>query len=352
MRLLLTMRFLLLTPCLLALLLAAGCGGSSAGGGETQAFVGNAGGDGSNTIAVTVPREAAYTIYLRDFTRPDHVFAAERTKEQTAAALADMGMSGRDLYVVSGERRSVLYYGYYKTFDPELDRREAAKAQGDREAFERMVMTNTAGDKIKAFPRAVFQALERPDPAAPAEWDLKNANGFWTVAIATYTDVALRKRAAVESVAEARRRGVEAYYHHDEVYSYVCIGTWPRGAIKEGQSSSTLARDHIDPNNPRPLLLLGANVSPELRRTLEAKAGATTGQQPLVLESRVEIQDPSLMKVMNTYDYDVDGYKDNEEPLLLQIADVTGRKPDAIDSDTLDTGPDAEDLDALLTPIF
>ncbi len=348
------MRHALLPTFLLAIVALAGCGGSPSGGGKTQVTVGGPDAEDGNTLVISAPTEAAYTLYLRDFTGVDHVAAAERTKGQTAAALGELGKGGRDLYVVSGEKRSVLYHGFYKTFETDVDRREAARAQSDRKAVERLVLTNAAGDKIKAFPRAVFQTLERPDPPAPTEWDLRNADGYWTVAIAAYTDVALRKRAAVESVQAARERGIEAYYFHDSQQSYVCVGTWPREAIKEQRSSKTLVEDNVDPNNPRPIVVIAANMPTALKNRIADDITRQTGLRPLMLESRVEIVDPTLKKTMATYDYDVDGYQNlgNDDPLLLPIATVTGREADVLESDTFNTGPNAKDLQEMHTPLF
>ena len=166
---------------------------------------------------------AGYALFCQSFTGPDHLRQAADAKRM----LADLtGLS--DWHAVHTADRSELYYGHYATVDPAADPAEARRAAADREAIRAVALRNGA----KPFQRAAFVSLDSADPAAPAEWDLANAPGAFTLEIAAYTGPAeARKRAAVDSVRDARASGVEAYYYHGPATSSVSVGTFPESAV-------------------------------------------------------------------------------------------------------------------------
>lgn len=346
----------------LAVLGLIGCGGSTAkpaetalvtiggpvsGGATLGAEASAAGAPEQSTVAA--PAGATQTIYCRDFTGPNHVVNAERAKDFAAAAPLPPEARGAlgHFYVVHGETRSVLYHGFYETFDPAVDAEEAERAQRDHTIIEAMTVAGPAGEPVRAFPRAVFAPLERPDPPAPSEWNLENAPGYWTVAIGVYTVPAQRKQAAVESVAAAREAGVEAYYFHGDSQSYVCVGTWPKAAARQTVQGDYPEMHQIDPNDPPPVIVSTTPLSEAARNLRDRR-----GRRVHALEIGLEISDASLRQTMKQYDYDVDGLRGQEEPLLLEIPEVTGR-PTEITGELRDNGPTADplrkkDMDALL----
>ncbi len=339
---------------LIAVTGSGGCGGSAATtpddvravSGTTVAGPVTIGGAPEGTgDAVDAPATANLTIYCRDFTGADHFDAAERTKIEAEAAMQQERGSKGDFYLLHGERRSVLYHGFYSTFDPNVDRREATRANRDQKLIEQMSITGPGGLAVKAFPRSMFTPLERPDPAAPAEWDLRNADGYWTVCIGGFTDDPRHKQAAVEAVAEARKSGIEAYYFHEGTFSYVCIGTWPENAIRKGTSTER-AIENMDPNNPRPLIISTTHLPEHFLKMRDSQ-----GRPPIILQQRVQIDDPTLDKVMRSYNYDINGENRNEVPLLFRIPVVTG-KTQQLEAAPINRGPDSTEMRKLLERPF
>ncbi len=318
-----------------------GCGGGSGASGATNLAVPQGFAVDGETVQASVqaPRDAAFTIYCLDFTGPNHAAVAEQVRKQVEE------VSGlKDFYLVRGESRTVLYHGFYSTFEASVDRREAQRAQQHRERLESLV--DARGAKI--FPRTVFEPLERPDPPAPAEWDLRNASGHWTLLVATYTDPVRGKQAAVDSVRDARQQGLEAFYLFKDSQSHVCVGTWPIDAIRRQTSLAEEAERKertgaVDPLNP-PTIVVAVGKLHERWKNMRDQYG-----RPLELyETRVEIQDPTLRKRYESLAYVVDGqYHGSDYPLLLEIPLATERA-DAIDSKPIEDKPQMEVDPALL----
>jgi hypothetical protein len=153
-------------------------------------------------------------------------------------------------------------------------------------------LVNQDGDAL--FPEVAFTSINTPDPPAPKEWDLANNPGYWTLQIAKYVGSPERKQAAVDSVREFRAHGIEAYFRHGPATSEVYIGSWPRQAVRE-QDSSVAQSD--DPNQR----LL---VVPALPRGVDAdKIYDSQGRKMKVVMPNLQIVDESLKRATEQYPY-------------------------------------------------
>ena len=226
--------------------------------------------------------DAQWTILCQTFEGPQHAQQARQAKEVLAKAT-----KLPDWYVVASESGSSLYYGFYRTYDDPKDK-DTARAQRDLRDFKEM--RDTAGGR--PFKAAHFVSIAGSDPVAPPEWDLRNAKGYFSLQIAAYMDSPQRKQAAVDAVRDARAQGVEAYYHHGESSSMVCIGAWPRDAIREQESAGGRTND---PDQP---LLVSTTPLPASARDLRTK---DTGEKVKVLAPKVEILDPTMLEAMKRY---------------------------------------------------
>ena len=202
----------------------------------------------------TIPANARYTLLCRSFTGQNHVAVASAVKDQLRTATNLPGW-----YVVHQPERSELYYGYYAAIDDPRNPAETRRADADKQS----VQTLDDGAGGKPFGKALFVALDSPDPSAPPQWNLVNARGDYTLEIASYTGPG-RKEAAVESVQQAREQGVEAYYYHGDAVSSVCIGVFPaaavRGAVNDGNPDA-VAYGGINRPGPEDAASLDPNES-------------------------------------------------------------------------------------------
>jgi hypothetical protein len=136
-------------------------------------------------------------------------------------------------------------FGFYGTEDSRLP--EGQRARADRAAV--AATLDALGERSPIFP--CILALDPPDPEAPPEWNLVNrdkdkpdsdpAKAFWSVEVGAYVGSYQRKQAAVDAVRAARGAGIEAYYYHGQSVSSICIGAWPRSAVKEADTHSDTA---------------------------------------------------------------------------------------------------------------
>lgn len=236
----------------------------------------------SDSSMPAIPQGAAYTIYCQTISGPSHVLQSKQIKQNL---IDNSGM--KDWYVVHGEHESTLYYGFYRSADP-------ADPDGQRARQERArldAITDASG--TRPFRYSIVVPLNSPDPLAPPEWNLENApaDKYWSLQIAAYKDSPQRKLMAVESVRDARAMGVEAYYYHGENVSSVCIGAWPRQAIREQESDEATG----DPS--KPLMVL----PPGLPEDFASKISLPDQQQATRVMPKVEVVDPSLLATMKQY---------------------------------------------------
>jgi hypothetical protein len=231
---------------------------------------------------VVPPGDAQYTISCHAMSGPNHVEIANALK---ANLIKQTPL--KDWYVIHEETQSVIYHGFYKSID-RSNPREQQRAQGDLKMIQGL--TNAAGDRI--FAHSYIVEVTTPDPQAPPEWNLANANGYWSLQIAAYKDSPKRKQFAVDAVREARKEGIPAYYLHGETTSMVFVGAWPRSAVKEQDESTANAADPTQPllvlNQPLP------SGGPTEFRDVE-------GNRVRALAPRLEPLDPSLIEALQRY---------------------------------------------------
>lgn len=276
--------FKLLSPLLLvaAIVTVSGCGSSNnelpqpsnakpAQPGNAQPRVpSNVPSQGQRSMAAP-PKGARFTIFAGKISGELHVERANKVREtlKTSTKMPDW-------YVIHETGQSMLYYGYYPTL-------EDPKAQQDRQKIDLMV--DELGNR--PFQRALLVEVNTPDPTAPPEWNLTNAKGHYTLLIAQYRNTPERKQAAVDTVREARKEGVEAYYFHGSSASLVCVGTWPQEAVLVTGEAETPRG--ADPS--KPLMVVPSTSDPELNQRFEEIARQRNLQ---LVRPQSKVVDPTL----------------------------------------------------------
>ena len=244
-------------------------------------------GTGAAPQGPSIPAGAEWTIYCTTVPGTTHVLQSTQFRDQLARTT---GM--RDWYVIHGDSESTLYYGFYKSVD------KSAKAA--REKIDAMV--DATGKR--PFRNAVIVELTAPDPEAPPQWDLANAPAgmVWSVQIAAYDGSPQRKKFAVDAVREARAQGVPAYYYHGPSVSSVCVGVWPRQAVRGDMEPA-----FNDPNEKRSLEQIMQQQPADL---IVLPPGMPAANQDVrgrdnrrlrAVESRLEVVDPSMLATLKTY---------------------------------------------------
>jgi hypothetical protein len=101
------------------------------------------------------------------------------------------------------------------------------------------------------YPFFSARAIPKPLPdVGPPEWDLRNANGVYTLNVGvTYNTPTMHnyKEAAVEWVKDLRKRGYPAYYYHDPTKprSSICVGTFGEDAFVVGHDGRKRCSDAV-----------------------------------------------------------------------------------------------------------
>ncbi|HEY1686407.1 MAG TPA: hypothetical protein VGG19_16705 [Tepidisphaeraceae bacterium] len=238
---------------------------------------------GAEPVQETVPpADAQWTILCEAYTGSNHQYEAHQAKDFWASKTNFPGF-----YVIHQQDQSTLYYGYYRTINDPKDRKESERAQDDRQRLMSLVDSN--GER--PFLGCLFVELVPKDPPAPAEWNLANAKGHWSLQVAVYEDDPRRKQYAVDAVRDMRAHGIkDAYFFHGATASSVCIGAWPDEAVKVDQPENS------DPNQP---VLVTNQLG--MAGDLYLKS---TGQKVQQITPHVEVLDPKLKAEMTEYPYE------------------------------------------------
>lgn len=270
--------------------------------------------------SAVAPAGAKYTIFCTAFNGPARVQQATVSKENLIK-----GTGKREFYVVHEEDQSTLYYGYYKERERAIDAKEAARASKDLEYIRGL--GTPEGQRF--FGRSLIVPLPLPDVEGPPEYDLAKLDQnldpndpkrrYWTIAVADYTNDARngeqnRKQLAIESVIENRKNGIEAYYFNGPNTSTVCIGAWPRSAIREQEANRAKTKADIG----KELLVSNGVVDQKIVDDLRA-----SGRDIEVFQTKVDYADPTLFETHRKYDI----YYRNGMEVIEETTDPrTGKK--------------------------
>jgi hypothetical protein len=228
-------------------------------------------------------KEPQWTLYCQAIGGPAHVEQAKSAKEQLIKQ-----SKLKDWYVIHQDTESIIYYGYYRTINDPKDKKESERAQRDRKEIG--TLADASGNLL--FDHCFFVEITAPDPTAPPEWNLLNAEGYWSLQIAAYKDSPHRKEAALEAVKAAREQGLPAYFYHGETTSSVCIGAWPRAAVKEQDEANAGA-----PDPEQDLLVLPQPLADQDNVVVRNQ----DGKRVRTLAPRFEPVDPSMIAMMAKY---------------------------------------------------
>ena len=124
---------------------------------------------------------------------------------------------------------SRLYYGaYYRYWDSDSGRwRMPPELRRDMSCIRQLA----AGQN---FP--FLHCTPVPQETAelgPPEWDLRRADGEYTLLVAVYSEMEHRRQAAVEHVKLLRDQGEEAYFYHHMGKSHVSVGSFPASVLRD-----------------------------------------------------------------------------------------------------------------------
>lgn len=225
---------------------------------------------------VTDPDSAQYTILCRTLDDRMH----DMTSKKVKALLLKNGL--KHGYIVHREKESALYYGLY-----------ADRGVAERDLKKIVELTDSGR---KPFAQATVTELNPADPPAPKEWDLRNSKGYWSLQIAAFQDHPNRKQAAVEAVQELRAKNVPAFFFHGPTISSVCIGAWPRQALRQ-QNTDVARTSEQDSYNP----VLVSNVPLGQLNVPNRLVDKQTGRDVKTYSPKIEIADPTLIQTMQAY---------------------------------------------------
>lgn len=258
----------------------------------------------ANSGMPTPPAGSQWTIYCQTLSGAGHVQRANSVCDQLRSRTPL-----KDWYTVHGDGQSTIYYGFYRSFNQVADA-DAKRAQADRKRID--ALSDQMGNRPFKF--AFFVGLDSPDPVAPPEWNLLNAEGAFTLQIGAYTGSIDRKQAAVSAVRDARAQGIEAYYYHGETTSSVCVGAFPEGAIRADELKS-----NVD-GNPEQSFLKSTEPLP---KAFADNLRDNENNPVQVVQSRPVVVDPRLREAMRMFPE----HAINGEVKILEMSDSkTGKK--------------------------
>ena len=159
------------------------------------------------------------------------------------------GIAPKLVQVFHESTESAVYYGRYRRVydagsDTESFRPDNLRDLGLIRQLSMNVSDAVLGSRvIWPFQLATMDTLPGGRGTHP-EWELSKAPGFYSLQVAVFynTEGMRRRRFAAEEYCRLLReeKGAEAYYNHGHVNSIVCIGAFPKEAIRTFQKTDPL----------------------------------------------------------------------------------------------------------------
>lgn len=198
---------------------------------------------GFAALAGDKPGEDVWAIRCASFSGENRV----RTAEDCAEKLRQVDKLKAKLVQVFHERdQSIVFYGHYKKRVSDKSDKSDFKPDPSQDlAFIRSLSITPGGrgnPPIWPFRLATIDTLPVPS-SVPAEWQLENARGKYSLQVAVFYDTQEmhERRAAAEAYCRLlREQGEEAYIDHGPTNSIVCIGAFPESALRSFQQQDPL----------------------------------------------------------------------------------------------------------------
>ncbi len=187
-----------------------------------SALVALAGCNGIPSLGPTpkpAPDADTFSILLSVMTDPaNHVHHANHYKK-----VLSEGLHWKDLFVINKAGQSDLYWGRYASIagaQKNLKRAKAHRTQIGTQPFAMATVVALPGEDI-----------------GPSEWNLRNADGTYTLLVAVFRNLPERKymgrrRRAVDYCRALRDKGYDGYFYHDTYISHVTIGLFGDKAVE------------------------------------------------------------------------------------------------------------------------
>jgi hypothetical protein len=239
-----------------------------------------------------IPAGARWTILCDTRSGPNH---AQAVRQLRAELLRTTSL--RDWHIVQGDKHSTLYYGYYRAIRGD-DPKEAPERDRAHDNLRQVAAVSDPVSGQRLFRNPFLIALEDADPTAPPAWSLANADGYWSLQILAFRDHAQRKEAAIEAARDLRSQGIEAYYFHGPVISSVCVGAWPREAVREQKSSVAST-----PNADDVLVVAPAGVN-----IPEGPITTRDGSNVVVVQQKMDIVDQEMLATLRRFPHHAENY--------------------------------------------
>jgi hypothetical protein len=161
-----------------------------------------------------VSHKGNFTILLASFTLDNRAAQSQALQQRAKYVLKT-----EDIWLSSSQNQIDVNYGYFKTHKEAL--RQKKKVKGKYKSL-----------RLGPYQFFLLKEIPRPDPPAPAEWNILNNRCACSLQVGSYYNVPEknyldRKADAVKAVESLRKDIDSAYFYHGEHESYVLIGCMP-----------------------------------------------------------------------------------------------------------------------------
>jgi hypothetical protein len=152
------------------------------------------------------------------------------------------GLKADLVQVLADDDGTSVYYGRYKRRFSGGTKEERWEPDAKRD-LELIRKLQPQGTSDWPFLLATMTVLPTYRASSP-EWDLNNADGYWTLHVAVFYNtetMTSRRRAAEEYCRILREQGEPAYFHHGTSNSSVYVGAFPKSSVQAVKQEDAVA---------------------------------------------------------------------------------------------------------------